>query len=510
MRWLVLLVADIALLLLATFFALLLRENFEVAASRFVAFLPYLLATLASAFVVFPVAGLNRFVWRFSSFHDHMVVTGAVAVAATAAAGMAFAYNRLDGVARSLPFLQFLTGTALLIGARVLHRLAHEFSHNRKAAPAMLRPQLQAKAGKIVLIAGMTRLADAYLRAAAEMPACQIHIAGIIARKERYAGRLLSAHRVLGSPENLVDILDSLELHGVNVDVIAVAAPFRDFSPEAQQALLAAERARAIELRFLAEDWGLSVEHPGNAPARIQSSASTDAPHFEISPALLDSYGRRRYWIVKRIVDVAGAAVLMLLLSPVMLVAAFLVAATAGFPVLFWQQRPGLGGRPFRVYKFRTMRSAHKSDGCRLSDRERVSRVGELLRRLRLDELPQLFNIIRGDMSFIGPRPLLSQDQSAAYCARLLVRPGLTGWAQVVGGRDIPPVDKAALDVWYVCNASFALDAEIVLRTIPFVLFGERISMCYLERAWQELGEGGMIVAEASTTSRKQLAPYCD
>ena len=512
MRWLVLLLADVALMLLATFFALLLRENFEIAANRFVAFLPYLLATLASALVVFPVAGLNRFVWRFSSFHDHLAVTGAVAVGATAAAGLAFAYNRLDGVARSLPFLQFLTGTALLIGARVLHRLAHEFSHDRKAAPAMLRPQLHGNAGKIVLIAGITRLAEAYLRAAAEMPACQIHIAGIIARKDRHAGRLLSAHRVLGSPENIGDILDSLELHGVTVDVIAVAAPFRTFSPEAQQALLSAERARAIELRFLAEDWGLTVEHPGNAPAGVQSSASPDArtPHFEISPALLDSYGRRRYWIVKRVVDVAGATVLTLLLSPVMLVTAFLVAASAGFPVLFWQQRPGLGGRPFRVYKFRTMQSAHKSDGCRLSDRERVSRVGELLRRLRLDELPQLFNIIRGDMSFIGPRPLLSQDQSAAYCARLLVRPGLTGWAQVVGGRDIPPVDKAALDVWYVCNASFALDAEIVLRTIPFVLFGERISMRYLERAWQELGEGGMIVAEASAPSIKQLEPYCD
>jgi FlaA1/EpsC-like NDP-sugar epimerase len=154
MRWLVLLVADVALMLLATFFALLLRENFEIAANRLAAFLPYLLATFASAFAVFPLAGLNRFVWRFSSFHDHMVVTGAVAVAATATAGLAFAYNRLDGVARSLPFLQFLTGTALLIGARVLHRLAHEFSHDRKAAPAMLRPQLHGNAGKIVIGVG--------------------------------------------------------------------------------------------------------------------------------------------------------------------------------------------------------------------------------------------------------------------------------------------------------------------------------------------------------------------
>ena len=122
-----------------------------------------------------------------------------------------------------------------------------------------------------------------------------------------------------------------------------------------------------------------------------------------------------------------------------MVLAAVLVGASVGLPVLFWQQRPGLGGRPFRVYKFRTMRAAHSSDGRRLSDKERVSQMGTLMRRLRLDELPQLFNIFRGDMSFIGPRPLLPCDQSDAYRARLLVRPGLTGWAQVVGGRDISP-----------------------------------------------------------------------
>src|SRR5208337_5259211 len=104
----------------------------------------------------------------------------------------------------------------------------------------------------------------------------------------------------------------------------------------------------------------------------------------------------------------------------------------------------------------------------------------------------QLFNILRGEMSFVGPRPLLPRDQPEAYRARLLVRPGLTGWAQVVGGRDISPEDKAALDVWYVRNASLALDIEIAIRTVPVVLFGERISVSLIERAWRDLSESGV------------------
>ena len=214
---------------------------------------------------------------------------------------------------------------------------------------------------------------------------------------------------------------------------------------------------------------------------------------FEISPGHLTGIARRRYWTVKRLLDLLGASVLLLLLFPLMLLAALLVAGSVGFPVFFWQQRPGLGGRPFRLYKLRTMRAAHASGGRRLCDRERVSGVGKILRRLRLDELPQLFNILRGDMSFIGPRPLLSQDQSEAYRTRLLVRPGLTGWAQVIGGRDIAPVDKAALDVWYVCNASLALDLEIALRTVPAVLLGEQVYGKFIETAWQELQIRGVL-----------------
>jgi lipopolysaccharide/colanic/teichoic acid biosynthesis glycosyltransferase len=105
-----------------------------------------------------------------------------------------------------------------------------------------------------------------------------------------------------------------------------------------------------------------------------------------------------------------------------------------------------------------------------------LSAVGRILRRTRLDELPQLYNVLVGDMSFVGPRPLLPCDQSPEYARRLSVRPGITGWAQVNGGRIISPSDKCVLDIWYLKNASFALDLEIVLRTVKMVLLGDRIN----------------------------------
>src|SRR5262249_18556937 len=129
----------------------------------------------------------------------------------------------------------------------------------------------------------------------------------------------------------------------------------------------------------------------------------------------------------------------------------------------------------FRLYKFRTMGDAHNAIGQRKLDEQRVSALGNFLRRARLDELPQLFNILKGDMSFVGPRPLLPVDQPIDCADRLAVRPGLTGWAQIKGGRQISPSDKATFDVWYVKNMSLALDLGIILGTVPMLIFGEPV-----------------------------------
>ncbi|HEU6446719.1 MAG TPA: sugar transferase [Gaiellaceae bacterium] len=176
---------------------------------------------------------------------------------------------------------------------------------------------------------------------------------------------------------------------------------------------------------------------------------------------------------MRRLVDLTGASVLSVLLSPVLAGLALAIRLTMGRPVLFRQLRPGYKGEPFEVYKFRTMKDAVGPDGEALPDEERLTKVGIFMRRLSLDELPQLWNILKGDMSFIGPRPLLMEFlrwYTPEQMRRHDVRPGVTGWAQVQGRHDIPFSKRLALDVWYVDNRSLRLDLRILGLTILKVL----------------------------------------
>ena len=171
----------------------------------------------------------------------------------------------------------------------------------------------------------------------------------------------------------------------------------------------------------------------------------------------------------KRLFDLLVAAILLAVLAPVFLVVALLVRVRLGAPVLFTQWRPGLRGQPFLLYKFRTLTSAMASDGSLLPDRERITPFGASLRSTSLDELPELWNVLRGEMSLVGPRPLLmeylplySNDQAQRHA----VRPGITGLAQVSGRNALSWDDRFELDVWYVGHHNFWMDLRILLTTI--------------------------------------------
>jgi lipopolysaccharide/colanic/teichoic acid biosynthesis glycosyltransferase len=165
---------------------------------------------------------------------------------------------------------------------------------------------------------------------------------------------------------------------------------------------------------------------------------------------------------------------LLFLLSPVWALSCLLAHFDVGSPIVFWQQRIGLNGRNFLLYKIRTLRAPFDWDGRKIPEEERLSRVGHWLRRTRFDEWPQLMNVLVGDMSLIGPRPLLPCDQPPDPNRRLMMRPGITGWAQVQGGRLLSPEEKAALDEWYIRNASLWLDLRIVAMTLLCVFKGDR------------------------------------
>jgi lipopolysaccharide/colanic/teichoic acid biosynthesis glycosyltransferase len=182
---------------------------------------------------------------------------------------------------------------------------------------------------------------------------------------------------------------------------------------------------------------------------------------------------------MKRLFDVVVVVTVLLLLLPLMIVIATLVRAKLGSPIFFRQQRPGLHGHPFSLVKFRTMLDASDDTCDEDSDSERVTRFGQLLRATSLDELPELWNVLRGDMSLIGPRPLLMEYlplYSAEQMRRHEVRPGITGWAQVKGRNQLSWEKKFKLDVWYVDNQSFWLDLYIIVLTFVKVLRREGIS----------------------------------
>lgn len=183
--------------------------------------------------------------------------------------------------------------------------------------------------------------------------------------------------------------------------------------------------------------------------------------------------------MIKRPLDFIVSLFALIVISPIMIIIAVLVRINLGSPVVFRQKRPGIYGHPFFVYKFRTMIDQCNANGDLLPDEERLTDLGKLLRRMSLDELPQLFNVLKGDMSLVGPRPLL-MDYLDRYtpeqARRHNVRPGITGWAQVNGRNTLLFVDRFKLDVWYVDNWSFGLDLKIIWMTFINILTSDGVN----------------------------------
>ena len=493
MRPLKSLLVDLALIALATMLALLLRENLEVSPSRFVALVPYLLMTLVAGALILPLMGLNKTLWRFSGMAEYWRLVAACIVIVLAAVAIGFASNRMDNVSRSVPILQSLLIIALLVGTRLGMR-AHRFRRSlRKAAASQQAADttMPGAGAEAVLVVGLNTVAELFLQAVAESGAGRISIAGVIGRVERQTGQLFRSHRILGVPEEIDSIVREMGVHGVSIDRIVVTVAFDQLSPSARQALLDVENGTRIRVDYFAERLGFEERRPVPAAGSLQQDASSafvvdgDGEERQIHEAL-----KKPYWAVKRWSDVAISLLAILATAPLMLAISVVTVFTIGLPMLFWQQRPGRNGQPFKVYKFRSLLGAHDENGERLADALRETPFGRFLRLSRLDELPQLFNILAGHMSLVGPRPLLNVDQLSQFRARLLVRPGLTGWAQVNGGKSVSASDKMALDMWYIRNASLALDVKIAWLTVKMVLFGERTNPLAVEQALLEIKDG--------------------
>lgn len=208
--------------------------------------------------------------------------------------------------------------------------------------------------------------------------------------------------------------------------------------------------------------------------------------------------------MLKRLFDIIAAAAALLLLAPAMALIAWQISRRLGAPVFFRQDRPGLNGMPFKIIKFRTMRDAYDANGQSLPDAQRLTPFGNFLRRSSLDELPELWNVLKGEMSLVGPRPLLMEYlplYSAEQYRRHAVRPGITGWAQINGRNALGWDEKFKLDVWYVDKQTLWLDMKILVLTVKTVLARNNISA---------VGEATMPRFTGSSTMSKPIAPRAD
>lgn len=485
MHRLILISIDLLFVASATVIAVMLRGNFDTVSDSLLTLMPYTFISISCASVVFFSSGLDRTPWRYSTVSDHLQIIILSVLVILLALVVTFALNRLEPVARSLPVLQGALIVIVLVSSRSVARIWYARQIRINGDSLNRNGYANTQSYETVLIVGVNTLTELFLLSVKELASKRVQVAGVLAEEPKMLGRVIQQKPILGTVEELQNVLQSLEVHGVSVNRIVVAIAANQLRRSSLESLFEVEKSSDIIVQFLSEQLGLE-------PSVLSDQERDSVPkHRAVSGSLINIDHSKSmlgsFWLGKRIVDVVGSALLIFALSPVAALIVSIVALDVGFPVIFWQQRPGLNGRPFKLYKFRTMRSPHDEHKRRIPDDQRSSSVGQILRRTRLDELPQLYNVLIGNMSLIGPRPLLPRDQSPDYAARLSVRPGITGWAQVNGGRIIAPSEKLMLDIWYVNHASFSLDFKIILRTVSMVLFGDRINVEAVKQARSDL-----------------------
>lgn len=284
--------------------------------------------------------------------------------------------------------------------------------------------------------------------------------------------RIVMEAMAFGKPVVATDALGTREVvrHGVTGELV----------PLGRADLLAEALTRVMSdagLRWTMGENGREVLEASFTEQRVVERLGD--MYAELERLMSFRKGRRLRTFAKRTMDLAVSVPALLLLAPVMGIVALLVSRYLGSPVLFRQERPGLRGQPFTLYKFRTMTDERDEAGRLLPDDRRLTSLGRLLRKLSLDELPQLINVVKGEMSLIGPRPLLMEYlplYTAEQSLRHEVKPGITGWAQVNGRNALSWEDKFRMDVWYAERQSFALDMRILLQTVRKVARSEGIS----------------------------------
>ena len=498
----VFLLLDAAFFSVAAVLAWFLRVGLDTGLANFEAFSPYALISLSVAVVVFQLFHMHRHFFRFFSIYDLVQLGAATTISVLMTVLIAFIVFRLDAVQRSIPFLHWsfamvgfslIRMAGLIIGARRETMVADGDTAVRSA----------------VLLIGYTSTADLFMRGMPIFSNQEYFVCGILDENPRYLGKRLRQCEVIGHPLELDRVLAKMTLHGVVVRRIILCIDKSLLSPKTQKMFDRWERDRGIELHdYVHHEHTFFHQNPDPVVATANIKDRFEVPDEVRARAELSV---ARYGPLKRVLDILVSLIVGALLLPLILLILPVIRFSMGSQVVFWQERLGHGGKMFRLFKLRTLSHGVDSKGRVLDGAARQTTVGRFLRRTRLDETPQLLNILAGDMSLIGPRPLLPVDLPDDLPGwselRTLVRPGITGWAQVNGGQQVNKQDKVLMDAHYVANMSLKLDLYIVLLTLKMMIRGEKLDRDAIRKTYDVLGVLPVRPAGAQENSVMARAP---
>ena len=452
---------------LAPFIAILLRNDFFLTTEEVAGTKVYVLISFLTSAIFFVLFSMQREMRQFTSASDVARITIAVSLSVIVTTFIVFVINRHIGVARSVPLIHFLMLLFFLLLSRVVTRFLHDKERSANAAYNADPSQ----ASERVLVVGVNLVAEFYITAAQRLLDDTVEIVGIVSNDVSSHGKRLGSHPVLGHIKYLPHFLQEFSVRGIKVDKVVVCINDDELTLESRNVLRKLEQSGNVKVEFVNELLGMVKKQPVQ---EAQLSFSDIIPAEARPPINTElAIDLPLYHKIKRGIDLAVVVPMAIVSSPIMAALAIINRVGIGNPVLFWQERPGRSGQKFRVYKFRTMLTPYDADGNRIPDDLRQTQLTRFIRRTRLDELPQLYNILSGQMSLIGPRPLLPKDQPKGCNARLMIPPGVTGWAQVNGGEALTRNEKLAMDVWYVQHAGMWLDFKIILSTLRVIAKGD-------------------------------------
>jgi lipopolysaccharide/colanic/teichoic acid biosynthesis glycosyltransferase len=412
----------------------------------------YWVLSAGFAIVAFFAFRLQDGMTRYFSVHEALDIAEAVLFAELMTFAVLFTLTRLDGIPRSMPLVHGLLLAGGLLAARVFVRIM--------ASEDNEPPDYHWRRERIILI-GANPFASSFIQLLKAYAPQQQRVIAVLDENAAMIGRAISGVQIFGAPHELEAIVSEFAIHGIGTERIVIAGEADFLSPPVLHEVERICKKRQIELTFLPRMIGVSEQKSTNAPAVVFEPVESK-----------QSFAMPPIFRLKRWIDIVGSLTLIVLLFPLLMLAGLLVLLDVGRPIFFWQERLGWKGRSFLIYKFRTLRAPFDSAGNPAKGGRQPSAVGRFLRATRLDELPQLLNVLFGEMSLIGPRPLLPEDQPENTSIRLSVRPGISGWAQVNGAKLVTKEQKEHLDEWYVRNASLSFDFWILMMTIKLVLRG--------------------------------------